>query len=44
MAEYKHGSMDVSAQEAMFASFMKFMARSVIVILAVLVFLAVFFS
>ena len=44
MAEYKHGSMDVSAQEAMFASFVKFMARAVIVILAVLLFMAIFTS
>lgn len=42
MAEYKHGSMDIKTQEQMFAAFMKFMTRSVIVILAILVFLAIF--
>ncbi|SFU03864.1 aa3-type cytochrome c oxidase subunit IV [Sedimentitalea nanhaiensis] len=42
MAEYKHGEMDITAQTKTFDGFMKFTAWSVVVILAVLVFLAIF--
>jgi hypothetical protein len=44
MAEHKHGSMDIRVQEQTFSGFMKFMSWSVVVILAVLVFMAVFTS
>lgn len=40
MAEYKPGSMDMTAQEKTFQGFVKFMTRTVIVIIAVLIFLA----
>lgn len=39
MAAYKHGEMDISAQEKTFASFVSFVTRSVIVILVSLVLL-----
>ncbi|WP_084794678.1 aa3-type cytochrome c oxidase subunit IV [Pseudoponticoccus marisrubri] len=42
MAEHKHGSMDVTEQEKTFEGFITFTIRSVIVILAIVVFLAVF--
>jgi hypothetical protein len=40
MAEYKHGSMDVSDHEKMFAGFAKFTTYAVVGILVFLVFLA----
>jgi hypothetical protein len=40
MAEHKHGSMDVTTQEKVFAGFLTFVSRAVIVILVALVFLA----
>ncbi|GAB4385725.1 aa3-type cytochrome c oxidase subunit IV [Albidovulum sp.] len=40
MAEYKHGSMDISEHEKTFHGFIRFATRAVIVILAILVFLA----
>lgn len=42
MAEHKHGEMDIDVQEKTFDGFMNFTKWSVIVILLVLVFLAVF--
>ena len=42
MAEYKHGEMDIKTQEDMFGAFMTFTTRAVIIILALLVFLAIF--
>ncbi|MEM6825959.1 MAG: aa3-type cytochrome c oxidase subunit IV [Pseudomonadota bacterium] len=42
MADHKHGSMDISGHEKTFASFMNFAKWVVIVVLAFLVFLAVF--
>jgi len=42
MAAYKHGSMDVRVQEKTFEGFMKFAARTVGVILFLLVVLAIF--
>ncbi len=42
MAEYKHGSMDIRVQEKTFEGFMKVAARSVAVILVLLVILAIF--
>lgn len=44
MAEYKHGSMDIKAQEKTFAGFMRWTVNSVIVILAVLVLMAIFLT
>lgn len=41
MAKFKHGSMDMSAQEKTFAGFIKAVTWSVILILAFLVFLAI---
>ncbi|SFJ03706.1 aa3-type cytochrome c oxidase subunit IV [Jannaschia pohangensis] len=40
--EHKHGSMDTSAQEKTFAGFMSVTKWTVIAILAILVFLAIF--
>lgn len=42
MSEYKHGSMDITAQEKTFEGFMKFGTRMIVVIVAVLIILAVF--
>lgn len=44
MAEYKHGSMDITTKTATFDGFVRFMTRSVIAILGILVFLAIFAS
>ena len=44
MAEHEHGSMDISNQEQVFAKFIKFSTNTVIVVLAILVFLAIFNS
>lgn len=42
MAEYKHGSMDISNQEKTFEGFIHFAIRAVIVVLCILIFLAIF--
>lgn len=42
MAEHKHGTMDTSDQEKTFEGFINFTIRTVIVILCVVIFLAVF--
>ncbi|MCL6282842.1 aa3-type cytochrome c oxidase subunit IV [Ruegeria sp. 2012CJ41-6] len=42
MADHKHGEMDIKDQTATFDGFVKFTTWTVIVILAILVFLAVF--
>ncbi|MBJ6371269.1 aa3-type cytochrome c oxidase subunit IV [Sedimentitalea arenosa] len=42
MAEHKHGEMDIKVQTETFDGFMKWTTWAVIVILAVLVFLAIF--
>ena len=44
MAEHNHGDMDIREHEEMFHAFVKFMTRSVIVIFAILIFLAIFAS
>ncbi|MCA0996187.1 MULTISPECIES: aa3-type cytochrome c oxidase subunit IV [Roseobacteraceae] len=44
MADYKPGSMDITAQEKTFHGFIKFTIRMVYVIIAVLLFLAIFNS
>lgn len=40
MAEHKHGSMDISVQEATFDGFVKFTKNAVIAIIGVLILLA----
>lgn len=42
MAEHKHGSMDSTAQQKTFDGFMSFVTKSVIVIIGILLFMAVF--
>lgn len=42
MAEHKHGTMDTRVHEKTFEDFMKFSARTVGVILVILVILAIF--
>ena len=42
MAEHKHGNMDISVQEKTFAGFIGFVTRTVVVILALVVLLAIF--
>lgn len=42
MAEHKNGEMDITTQTETFNGFMKFTTWSVVVILGVLVFLAIF--
>ncbi len=44
MAEHKHGSMDIETQEKTFAGFINVTKWSVIAIIAVVIFLAVFAS
>lgn len=44
MAEHKHGSMDITTQEKTFDGFITFTIRTVIVILCLVVFMAVFNS
>jgi len=43
MADHEHGSMDTTSQQKTFDGFMSFVTKSVIVILAILVFMAIFF-
>jgi hypothetical protein len=42
MAEHKHGTMDITAQEQAFAGFIKYSIRVCYVILAIVIFMAVF--
>lgn len=42
MSEYKHGSMDITAQEKTFEGFIRFATRAVIVVFVILILLAVF--
>ena len=44
MAEHKHGSMDISAQERTFAGFVRWSKNVVIFSICVLIFLAIFNS
>lgn len=44
MAEHEPGSMDIEVQEKTFAGFITFVIRSVIVIFAILLLLAIFNS
>ena len=40
MAEHKHGEMDISVQEKTFDGFVKMTIRAVILIIAILIFMA----
>jgi hypothetical protein len=42
MADHEHGSMDIHTQEKTFHGFMSFVTKTVIVIIGVLVFMAIF--
>ena len=42
MAQHEHGTMNIDAQEKTFDGFVKFTVRTVIVIVLVLIFLAIF--
>lgn len=44
MAEHKHGEMNTEAQEKTFEGFMSFTARTVMVIIALLVLMAIFIT
>ncbi|MCV3270658.1 aa3-type cytochrome c oxidase subunit IV [Roseobacter sinensis] len=44
MAEHKHGEMDVEVQEKTFEGFMQFTTRTVIVILAIIILMAIFIT
>lgn len=44
MSEHKHGEMEIEAQEKTFDGFMKWTTRTVIVILLLLVWMAIFIS
>ncbi len=44
MAEHKHGEMDITDQEKTFAGFVGFVQWTVIVILGLLIFMAIFVS
>lgn len=43
MAEHQHGSMNTTEQEKTFAGFMTWLTRTVIIILAILLIMAIFF-
>ncbi len=42
MAEHKHGTMDTTTQEKTFEGFINFTIRTVIVILCIVIFMAIF--
>ena len=42
MADHKHGEMEIETQEKTFEGFMRFVTRAVIVIIAALIYLAIF--
>ena len=42
MAEHEHGSMNTESQEKTFDGFVTFVSRSVIVIIGILIFMAIF--
>ncbi len=44
MAEHEHGSMNIDVQEKTFEGFMKWTVNTVIVILAVIIFMAIFLT
>ncbi|MFK7746742.1 MAG: aa3-type cytochrome c oxidase subunit IV [Roseobacter sp.] len=44
MAEHKHGEMDIEVQEKTFDGFMSFSGKTVVVIIAIIVFMAIFIT
>ncbi|MGO4915313.1 aa3-type cytochrome c oxidase subunit IV [Pseudogemmobacter sp. W21_MBD1_M6] len=44
MAEYKHGSMDTTTQEKTFEGFISMTTKAVVIIIATLIFMAIFNS
>lgn len=44
MAEHKHGSMDITTQEKTFEGFINFTIRAIVVIIALVIFMAIFNS
>lgn len=44
MAEYKHGSMDITDQEKTFSGFISFVIKTVVVILGLVILMAIFNS
>lgn len=44
MADHKHGDMNIDTQEKTFDGFMKWVTRSVIVIILLLIWMAIFIS
>ena len=44
MAEHEHGSMNIDVQEKTFEGFMQWTVRSVMVIIAIIIFMAIFLT
>jgi membrane protein required for beta-lactamase induction len=44
MAKYKHGSMDITTQEKTFEGFISLTTKAVVLIIAILIFMAIFNS
>ncbi len=44
MSDYKHGEMDITVQEKTFDGFIKFATWSVVVIIGIILFMAIFTS
>ena len=44
MAEHKHGEMDITSQTATFDGFMRFVVRTVVFILVLVVLMAIFIT
>ncbi|MCA0869205.1 aa3-type cytochrome c oxidase subunit IV [Seohaeicola saemankumensis] len=44
MSDYKHGEMDIEVQEKTFDGFIKFVTWSVVVIIGIVLFMAIFTS
>jgi len=44
MSDYKHGEMDITVQEKTFDGFVKFVTWSVVVIIGIVLFMAIFTS
>ncbi|WP_299563514.1 aa3-type cytochrome c oxidase subunit IV [uncultured Sulfitobacter sp.] len=42
MAEHEHGTMNTQSQEKTFEGFVKFVTRSIMVIIGILIFMAIF--
>jgi hypothetical protein len=44
MADFKHGTMDITAQTKTYEGFVKFVARSIVALVVIALFLAVFMT